>query len=40
MYCGIQPSEINQMDGDEVELFSIFFRELLKIQSGAGKNGR
>jgi hypothetical protein len=40
MYCGIQPSEINMMDGDEVELFNIFFREMKKIELGASKHGR
>lgn len=39
MYCGIQPSEINEMDATEVELFMIYFEELHKSEMG-GLNGR
>jgi hypothetical protein len=40
MYCGIQPSEINNIPIDEMDLFNIYFNELIKIQMGVGKNDR
>ena len=40
MYCGIQPSEIDEMEVEDVELFSIFFEEMKKMEQGAEKNAR
>lgn len=39
MSCGIQPDQIDKMDGTEVELFMVFFTELEKAHMG-GLTGR
>jgi len=40
MYCGIQPSEIDEMEMEDVELFCIFFEEMKKAEQGTEQNKR
>jgi len=40
MYCGIQPTEINNMEIEDIELFNIYFEEMKKAERGVTKNAR
>ena len=40
MYCGIQPSEVDAMEWEDILLFTIFYDEMRKAEQGEQKNGR
>lgn len=39
MLCGIQPSEIDAMDWEDIVLFNVFYDEMKKAENGEIKHG-